>query len=59
MMEYLDCGVKLAWLINPDEKQVEIYRQQQEPEILNNPQILSGERILPNLIVNLQDIFEN
>ncbi len=59
MKEYMDCGVKLGWLINPDEKQVEIYRQQEEPEILNNPQTLSGEGILPNLTVNLQDIFED
>ena len=27
MKEYLDCGVKLGWLINPDAKQVEIYRR--------------------------------
>ena len=57
MKEYIDCGVKLGWLINPDEKQVEIYRQQQEPEILNNPATLSGEDILPGLIVDLKDIF--
>ncbi len=59
MQEYRNCGVRLGWLINPDEKQVEIYRQQEEPEILNNPQTLSGEQILPNLIVDLQDIFED
>ncbi|WP_019507337.1 Uma2 family endonuclease [Pleurocapsa sp. PCC 7319] len=59
MKEYMDCGVRLGWLINPDEKQVEIYRQQEELEILNNPQTLSGELILPNLIINLQDIFED
>ena len=56
MKEYIDCGVKLGWLINPDEKQVEIYRQQKEPEIINNPATLSGEDILPGLIVDLKDI---
>ncbi|EAZ92195.1 Uma2 family endonuclease [Crocosphaera chwakensis] len=59
MEEYMNCGVQLGWLINPDEKQVEIYRQQEKPEILNNPLTLSGEQILPNLIVNLQDIIED
>ena len=59
MQEYQNCGVRLGWLIDPDEKQVEIYRQQEEPEILNNPKTLSGELILPNLIVDLQDIFED
>ena len=57
MKEYMECGIELGWLINPDEKQVEIYRQQEEPEILNNPQTLLGEHILPDLIIDLQDIF--
>jgi Uma2 family endonuclease len=30
MEEYIDFGVKLGWLINPDAQQVEIYRQGQE-----------------------------
>ena len=59
MKEYMDCGVKLGWLIDPDAKQVEIYRQQEEPERLNSPKTLSGEEILPNLTINLQDIFED
>ncbi|HHP7231721.1 MAG TPA: Uma2 family endonuclease [Xenococcaceae cyanobacterium] len=37
MQEYRDCGVRLGWLINPDAKQVEIYRQPEEIEILKNP----------------------
>ncbi|MEM7594330.1 MAG: Uma2 family endonuclease, partial [Cyanobacteria bacterium P01_A01_bin.83] len=59
MAEYTNCGVKLGWLINPDEKQVEIYRlsDEKEKEILNNPSSLSGEDILPGLTIDLADIF--
>ncbi len=57
MTEYMNCDIKLGWLINPDEKQVEIYRQGQNKEILNNPSSLSGETVLPNLIVDLSNIF--
>ena len=57
MVEYIDCGVKLGWLINPDDKQVEIYRIGQEKEVLNSPKTLSGEDVLPKLIVDLSDIF--
>ncbi len=57
MAEYISCGVKLGWLINPDEKQVEIYRLGKDKEVLNNPGSLSGEDILPGLIVDLADIF--
>ena len=57
MTEYLDCGVKLGWLINPDKKQVEIYRLGKAQETLSNPSSLSGEDILPGLTVDLSDIF--
>ncbi|WP_036486665.1 Uma2 family endonuclease [Myxosarcina sp. GI1] len=57
MNEYINCGVKLGWLICPDEKQVEIYRQGQEKEVLDNPGSLSGEDVLPKLIVDFTDIF--
>lgn len=57
MLEYLNCGVKLGWLINPDEKQVEIYRLGQEKQAIKKPDNLSDEDILPGLIVDLNDIF--
>ena len=58
MREYMNCGIRLGWLINPDAKQVEIYRQGQETEVLNNPQTLSGEDVMSNLSVSLEDIFD-
>jgi Uma2 family endonuclease len=57
MNEYINCGVRLGWLINPDERQVEIYRKGLEKEVLNNPQILRGEDIMPGLIVDLTEIY--
>lgn len=58
MVEYMNCGVKLGWLICPDERQVEIYRNGQDKEVLDNPKSLSGEEILPELTVELIDIFD-
>ena len=58
MREYMNCGVKLGWLINPDDRQVEIYRHGQDKEVLDNPQTLSGENIMPNLVVSLEEIFD-
>ncbi len=57
MKEYMDCGVKLGWLIDPEEKRVEIYRQGQDKEVLDNPQNLSGESVLPNFTLDLSTIF--
>ena len=57
MQEYLDNGVNLGWLIEPAAKTVEIYRTGKQVEVLNNPQTLSGENVLPGLILNLSGIF--
>lgn len=57
MQEYLDNKVKLGWLINPQAKQVEIYRLGQEAKLLDSPQSISGEDILPGFMLNLAGIF--
>ncbi|MBD2569406.1 Uma2 family endonuclease [Anabaena lutea] len=57
MREYINNGLRLGWLINPQDKQVEIYRQNQEVEVLQSPTSLSGEDVLPGLVLDLQPIF--
>ncbi|MGB5596484.1 MAG: Uma2 family endonuclease [Crocosphaera sp.] len=57
MLEYLDNGVKLGWLIEPSAKTVEIYRFKQVVEILKNSQTLSGEDVLPGFILDLSEIW--
>lgn len=56
MQEYMDSGLRLGWLINPQNQQVEIYRQGQEVEILDTPTTLSGEDVLPGFVLNLKGI---
>jgi len=57
MQEYMDNGARLGWLINPQDRQVEIYRQGQPVEVLQAPLTLSGEDVLPGFGLNLQRIF--
>jgi len=57
MREYIANGLRLGWLINPKNKQVEIYRPNQEIEVLQSPLSLSGENVLPGFILDLQPIF--
>ena len=48
MQEYMDNGVRLAWLIDPFERTVRVYRAGvAEPELLNDPETLDGEEVLP------------
>ncbi|MDZ8095070.1 MAG: Uma2 family endonuclease [Nostoc sp. DedQUE05] len=53
MQEYMDAGVQLAWLINPQQQQVEIYRQKQDVEVQNLLTHLSGEDVLPGFSLSL------
>jgi len=57
MSEYITNGAQLGWLIDPKNKQVEIYCPGQAVEVLENPQTLSGEEILPGFSLNLQRIW--
>ncbi|WP_017319317.1 Uma2 family endonuclease [Mastigocladopsis repens] len=58
MQEYQDNGCRLGWLMNYQDRQVEIYRPQREKEVLQSPQTLSGEEVLPGLVLDLQMIWE-
>lgn len=53
MQEYLDSGLRLGWLINPQQEQVEIYRLNQAVQLINFPVTLSGEDILPGFTLTL------
>jgi Uma2 family endonuclease len=53
MREYLDNGVRLGLLINRKSRQVEIYRQGQEVEVLESPNTVSGEDVLNGFVLNL------
>ncbi|MEM1240509.1 MAG: Uma2 family endonuclease [Cyanobacteria bacterium P01_H01_bin.26] len=57
MAEYQSCGVRLGWLIDPQNKQVEIYRGDSSTEQLDNPGQLLGEDVLPGFVLKLTDIW--
>jgi Uma2 family endonuclease len=57
MREYQGYGVRLGWLINPQDRQVEIYRLDREVRVLISPDTISGEDILPDFTLDLQKIW--
>lgn len=56
MQEYIANGVRLGWLIDPQNQRVEIYRIGQEIEVLQSPTNLSGEEVLPGFVLELNQI---
>ena len=57
MQEYMDNGARLGWLINPQSKQVEVYRAGQPQETLENPEVLLGDRVLPGFALDLRRVW--
>ena len=57
MKEYRDNGAVLGWLINRKSRQVEVYRPNQEVEILQSPTTVSSEDILPGFVLSLESIW--
>ncbi len=53
MQEYMASGVRLGWLFNPQDQQVEIYRQGQAVEARSLPAELSGEAVLPGFTLQV------
>ena len=59
MQEYLANGIQLGWLLDPTTRRVEIYRPDEELEILINPKTVSGEPLLPGFQLDLSRVFKN
>jgi Uma2 family endonuclease len=57
MQEYIDNGVKLAWLIDRKQRKVFIYRPNCVVEELDHPQTLTGEDLLPGFVLDLSQIW--
>jgi Uma2 family endonuclease len=47
----------LGWLIDLETQKVEIYRPNQEVEVIESPATLSGETVLPGFVLNLEQIW--
>jgi Uma2 family endonuclease len=65
MREYQRLGVKLALLVNPKNKQVEIYRSSsdnaqasgQEPEVLEDPKSIDCNEVMPGFVLSMSRIW--
>lgn len=57
MLEYMENGALLGWLIDPFKRQVYVYRPNEEPIILDNPEIVSGDPLLPGFNLNVIELW--
>jgi Uma2 family endonuclease len=57
MTEYQRLGVRLGLLIDPKNKQVEMYRPGQEPAILESPSEIDCGEVMPDFVLSMSRIF--
>ncbi|MBD2103296.1 Uma2 family endonuclease [Leptolyngbya sp. FACHB-261] len=57
MQEYLSNGVRLGWLIDPENQRVEVCQPKQDMEVLQSPTSLSGGNVLPGFVLELGQIW--
>ena len=57
MSEYLANGASLGWLIDPLKRQVYVYQPNEEVVILNSPETISGNPILPGFELSLTKLW--
>jgi len=58
MLEYIDNGAQLGWLIDPLDKRVYIYQPGEAITCLDEPETLPGDPILPGFVLELQKIWQ-
>ena len=54
MQEWMDAGVKLGWYIHPYQRRVYVHRAGREVELLENPDTLSGEDLMPGFVLEVR-----
>ncbi len=54
---YHEAGVPLIWLVNPDAQTVTVLALGQEPVTLTGAETLNGGRVLPDLRIEVAEIF--
>lgn len=57
MSEYIANGAALGWLIDPFKRQVYVYRPGEELVVLDHPETVSGDPLLPGFKLNLTEFW--
>ncbi len=55
--EYLTAGVRMVWLIDPDERTVTVYRKRGKPRVLGEDDALTGDDVLPGFSCCVAEFF--
>jgi Uma2 family endonuclease len=57
MVEYIENGAQLGWLLDPAARRVYIYRPGRAVETLDAPETIAGDPVLPGFVLQLREIW--
>jgi Uma2 family endonuclease len=57
IMDYLQNGVELVWLIDPETRNVTVHRPGKQPYVVEEGHELTGEDVLPDFRCRVADFF--
>jgi Uma2 family endonuclease len=58
MSEYIENGAQLGWLIDPEVRQIHVYRPRHAAVILENVTQIAADPELPGFVLDLREIWE-
>ena len=58
MREWIDNGAQLGWMIDPENRTVEIYRSNGGVEVLTNPELVEGEGPVEGFTLDLLPVWD-
>ncbi len=57
MEEYMAGGAKLGWLLDPQSREVYVYRPQSDPQKLTGAAEISGETVLSGFVLDVRQVW--
>jgi len=58
ILEYLQAGTRLLWIVYPRTKSIYVYRSLKNVQILTHEDVLDGYDVLPGFSIPIREIFE-
>ena len=58
VLEYLDHGVRLIWVVDPKTRTVTVYQSRQDVRILDASEEITGHDVLPGFTCRVGEFFE-
>jgi Uma2 family endonuclease len=59
MLDYLEAGTRMAWMIDPNSRTVTVYRSCDEIRIVREDGVLDGADVVPGFTLKVAELFED